>query len=245
MISRSPVTCTTRTSRDDCTAGGPTSYLNPSTEPGEADLIYDAQRAFDRYGQYTPVGIVPGLAIELKISSSFHANLLGSQLNLPGLIHELYYENDVALREYLSFGVQNGFYILDPDVQITPYHRANYSSVLKGEPFKFIDSLIKSELAAKKYVLTDTKPICVQSLGAVSKKSGGWRPITDCKRPIGTSINSFMTTTYKEFCYSTVDNVIDLIQPGWYMASVDISAAYRSILIHLSQWKYQGVSWEI
>lgn len=120
----------------------------------------------------------------------------------------------------------------------------NYHSVLKGEPHAFIDSLIHSELEQKKYVFADKKPVCVHSIGAVSKKSGGW-PITDCKRPIGASINSFMTTTSKEFCYTTVDCVIDLVQPGWYMASVDISAAYRSILIHPSQWKYQGVSWNI
>lgn len=77
------------------------------------------------------------------------------------------------------------------------------------------------------------------------RRQGGWRPITDCKRPIGTSITSFMTTTYKEFCYATVDSVTQLIQPGCYMASVDISAAYRSILVNPSQWKYQGVSWNV
>lgn len=82
-------------------------------------------------------------------------------------------------------------------------------------------------------------------MGAVPKKSGGWRHITDCKGPIGSSINSFMTTTYKEFCFASVDNVMDMIQPGYYMASVDIQAAYRSILVHPSQWGYQGISWNI
>lgn len=106
-------------------------------------------------------------------------------MNIPGWLHEIQYNNDIALNDYLSFGVQNGFYIVDPDSKIAPYHRNNYSSVLKGDPHHFIDNLIKSELENKKNVLTDTKPTCVHSIEAVPKKSGGWRPITTVRGPLG------------------------------------------------------------
>lgn len=103
-----------------------------------------------------------------------------------------------------------------------------------------------TELANKKYVVSREKPHCIHVLGAVPKKeSHKYRPITDCKRPIGYSINHHMYTTFKEFCYTTVDKVIELIKPGFYMASVDIASAYRSIMIHPSNWKYQGVKWSI
>lgn len=234
-----------RTPRGDSIVIGGGENEVPSTVNQEPDVIFDAQHGFNRYSHYVPVHITPGLPIERTVATSFHANLMGSQLNIPGWRYELQHENDLSLRQYLSWGVEHGFYIVDVDAKIAPYENKNYNSVLIGEPHKFVDNLIKAELDQGKYVMAKDKPWCIHSIGAVPKKAGGWRPITDCKRPIGASINSFMTTTYKEFCYTTVDNVIDLIQPGWYMASVDISAAYRSILIHPSQWKYQGVAWPI
>lgn len=95
-------------------------------------------------------------------------------------------------------------------------------------------------------MIVDNKPHCIHALGAVPKKnSTKWRPITDCKRPIGVSINSHMSSSYREFCYTSVDRVVDMVKPGYYMASVDIASAYRSILIHPSNWKYQGVIWDI
>lgn len=179
-------------------------------------------------------------------NDSFYVNKLGSQLNLPGWYHELYYENDSNLHDYLMFGVSNGFLIVDKEADIPRYECSNYHSVEKGPAHNFIDNLLKSELADGKYVIADTKPHCIHALGAVPKKeTGKWRPITDCKRPIGTSVNSYMSTTFREFTYTTVDNVIELIKPGYFMSSVDIASAYRSILIHPSNWKYQGICWNI
>ena len=37
--------------------------------------------------------------------------------------------------------------------------------------------------------------------------------------------------------------MVALLSPGDYMATVDISAAYRSVSVHPDHWKYQGVSW--
>lgn len=240
-----PARSSARTPRDFYRIDGRQGDSTPREIIEDHDVIYDAQQGFNRYSHYTPVENFPDLVISKEYSTLHHANWLGSQLNIPGWMHELEYENDFSLKAYLSFGVQNGFYIVDPDADISSYERENYSSVLHGEPHVFIDKLIKSELSSRKYVLTSNKPTCIHSIGAIPKKSGGWRPITDCKRPIGSSINSFMSTTFREFCYTTVDNVIEIVQPGCYMASVDISAAYRSILIHPSQWKYQGIKWEI
>lgn len=233
-----------RTPRDVSRVDGIASKEIPVTDVLDSDVLFDVQDGFSRYGHYSPVEIIPGLSIETQKSFDYHANLLGSQLNIPGWLRELEHENDINLRNYLSFGIQQGFYIVDADADITPYQRDNYSSVLKGDAHSFVDQLLKSELEQRKYVFAEIKPMCIHGLGAVPKKSGGWRPITDCKRPIGHSINSFMSTTFKEFCYATVDNVIELIQPGDFMSSVDISAAYRSILIHPSQWKFQGIAWD-
>lgn len=169
-------------------------------------------------------------------------NALGSLMHIPGWVHELSYENDTKLRNYLSFGICNGFLIVDEDCVVPSYECRNYTSVLEGQAFEFVDNLIKTELSEVKYVVSSSRPHCVHSLGAVPKNgSGKWRPITDCKRPIGTSMDSLMSTTFQS--YTTIDNVIDMLRPGMYMAAVDISAAYRSVLVHPSQWRYQGISW--
>lgn len=148
--------------------------------------------------------------------------------------------------DYLTFGVHNGFYIVDTDTEITGYECKNYKSATTGPAFEFLDSLILSEISNGKLVVTKDKPLCVHSLGAVPKKeSNKWRPITDCRQPLGESINNFMSSTYREFCYTTVDQVVDMILPGMFLASIDIASAYRSILIHPTQWKYQGLSWNV
>ena len=74
---------------------------------------------------------------------------------------------------------------------------------------------------------------------------GSFRPITDCRRPEGFSINNHMDSTFHTFNYVTMDQVAASVTQGCYMASVDISAAYRSISIHPDQWTYQGVMWPI
>lgn len=195
---------------------------------------------------HAPIIVDRDLCCEQSKNFSFKANLLGSQLNLPGWYHELNYENDCNLREYLRFGVENGFLIVDEGADILPYENSNYKSVEVGPAHQFVDNLIKTELANGKYVIAEEKPLCVHALGAVPKKnSHKYRPITDCKHPIGSSINHHMSSTFREFCYTTVDKVIDLIKPGFFMSSVDIASAYRSILIHPSNWKYQGIRWPI
>lgn len=223
-----------------------TSQVVSSYSIQESDIIYDVVNGFDRYTNYSSIIVNRSLICETKRDFSHPVNALGSQLNIPAWEHELAWENDVNLREYLSFGVKNGFYIIDQDCEVPIYNCPNYSSCLKGPAFLCIDAIIRDEISKGKYIVTDTKPHCVHSLGAVPKKEKDkWRPITDCKRPLGSSINCHMSTTFREFCYTSIDKVIDMIRPGMFLASVDIASAYRSILVHPSQWKFQGISWPI
>lgn len=212
----------------------------------EPDVLFDASTGFDRYNNYAPVQFIPGITCESTRSFDHEINSLGSQFNVDAWRHELSFETDYNLRQYLWFGVTNGFYIVDQNVEIPTYECRNYKSALVGDAFEFVDKLIHEELAQSKYRLAPEVPHCVHSIGAVPKKgTNKWHPITDCKRPIGDSINCFMTSTFRDFCYTTVDQVVNLITPNCFMSSVDIKAAYRSVLVHPSQWTYQGVSWQI
>ena len=58
---------------------------------------------------------------------------------------------------------------------------------------------IHKELQQGKYVLSDAVPHCVHALGAIPKSGGGYQIITDCKRPLGQSINNHMLETLQIF----------------------------------------------
>lgn len=158
---------------------------------------------------------------------------------------ELIDEWDENLALYIREGVHNGFRIVDMEANVPEYMCANYNSVLVGESAEFVNNLIISELIQEKYVLAEYKPTCVHALGAVRKKSGSYRPITDCKRPLSRSINNYMDTTFQSFKYHSSDSVCELMSPSCYMATVDIASAYRTVSINPEDWKHQGISWQI
>ena len=167
-----------------------------------------------------------------------------SQMNVHAWNYYLHFEQNEGVRSYLRDGVENGFRIVDQDIS-TSYECDNYRSVLKDGAFNFIDNLIMEELSQGKFVLADRHPACVHALGAIPKHDGSFRPITDCRRPEGVSINNFMDTTFQTFNYVTMDQVAAMVSPGCYMATLDISSAYRSVAIRADNWPYQGILWPV
>lgn len=86
----------------------------------------------------------------------------------------------MIVREYIAFGITNGFLIVDEGADVHKYERHNYSSATVGTAFDFVNVLIHNELKSRKLVITEVKPHCIHSIGAVPKKDGkSWRPITD------------------------------------------------------------------
>lgn len=157
---------------------------------------------------------------------------------------ELSFESDLGLKSFIEDGIHNGFRIVDEGAVVEPYNCSNYKSVY-GEAFDFLDELIKGELAEGKFVVADIRPRCVHALGVVPKSNGSYRPITDCSRPSGVSINNFMNVTHQEFKYVSIDEACEEIVPGDFICSVDLSSAYRSINIRPDNWQYQGIRWRL
>lgn len=164
-------------------------------------------------------------------------------MNYKGWMHGLSFEPDNSLREYLMEGITQGFKIVDQGAKIESYECTNYNSVLKGPAHDNVDSLLDQEISEGKYIRCDTKPLVVHALGAVPKSDNTFRPITDCRRPIGESINIFMAHTHQPFNFSMVDDIADMVSPGCYMSCTDIKSAYCSVSIHPDDRKYQGISW--
>ena len=145
--------------------------------------------------------------------------------------------------DFICKGISSGFDIVD---NVTPhtYHCDNYSSILDEEFKAQMDANIQYELSRDKVSIADGTPHCIHALGAVRKSSGKLRPITDCKRPLGISINNHMHTTCFEFSYTHIDEVTDALTEGAFMAVLDIKSAYRSVNVNPLHRTYQGFQWE-
>lgn len=167
------------------------------------------------------------------------------QLNSCNFYRELYMNKTPdPMADYLYHGVIHGFDIVDPDCDAT-YCCANYSSIEAPEFKGQMDAIIRQELDSTKVTLNGVVPDSVHALGAIRKSSGKLRPITDCRRPLGLSINNRMATTFSPFRYVTIDEICDELEGNKFMAVVDIKSAYRSINISPGHRKYQGFKWSL
>ena len=145
---------------------------------------------------------------------------------------------------FLLDGITNGFKLVDPGAHVSEYCTENYfSAAVTSQPQ--VDDIIRTEISQGKFTVTSSKPVCVHAMGAVPKSSGGIRNITDCSRPKGSSINSYMNETFSSFRYKSMDDVVAYVSQGTYMAVTDVASAYRAVPIRASDWKYQGLQWEI
>lgn len=168
-----------------------------------------------------------------------------SQQKPAAWIKELRYEEPSEITEFIFKGIMFGFPIIDEGASIEEYDCHNYKSSVTGPAFEMISQLFTSEIKDNKIIVSSEKPKCIHAVGAVPKSDGKVRPITDCKRPIGISVNNFMTTTWEEFSFESIDNVTRSLCKGDFIATVDITSAYRSVTIRPEHWKYMGLRWKI
>ena len=82
--------------------------------------------------------------------------------------------------DFLLDGIRHGFKILtQPEGLITKVHCHNYRSATDPE-FKQVELQIKLEINKGNYMIVNSVPSIVGSLGAIPKKTGGIRLIYDC-----------------------------------------------------------------
>ena len=146
-------------------------------------------------------------------------------------------------RDFLWAGLNNGFAIVDADCPST-YYCENYDSILEDATHNEMTNILEREIDEGKVSVVSDIPLCVHSLGAVRKANGSLRPITDCSRPEGSSINNYMSSTFQTFTYNSVQDAVDVLVPGDHMAVVDISSAYRAVSIRADHATFQGLTWD-
>lgn len=118
-------------------------------------------------------------------------------------------------------------------------------TILEPGPKLAMDKIICDELAEGMISIVDFLPHCVHALGAVEKPDGGIRPITDCSRPTGKSINNFSDGLVEDFRYMSINDVTSNLVQGDFMSVIDIKSAYRAVSIRPDHRKYLGFRWEL
>ena len=74
---------------------------------------------------------------------------------------------------------------------------------------------------------------------------GKIRPITDCSRPTGLSVNNFCGSLLREFSFKSVDDVVGILDENDFMTVIDIKSAYRAVPIKNDHRKYMGFRWNL
>lgn len=138
-------------------------------------------------------------------------------------------------------GVKYGFMIVNSE-GYKPAEQNNYTSATCAANKHYVEQQIKTELEEGRYIIVEEKPLIISALGAIVKDSGKVRLIHDASQPQHTSLNSY-ATIYDKISLDTINHAEELIRPGYFLAKIDLKSAYRSVLIHPSQYKLTGLKW--
>jgi hypothetical protein len=100
---------------------------------------------------------------------------------------------------------------------------------------------IQQELAQGILIETHEKPRFITALSVKKEAGGKFRILRDCSSPEGTSVNDHSDAMHFEMM--GLRDARDRMRPGWYMAKVDIKAAYRTVGVRPDQWGLLGMKY--
>ena len=94
----------------------------------------------------------------------------------------------------------------------------NYFSCFKYR--HAVENQILTEIENGRYLFVHKQPSVVSALGAIPKSSGGVRLIHDCSKPVGGAVNDYAIRDV--FKYKTLQDAVNMISPGDFLAKVDL-----------------------
>ena len=159
-------------------------------------------------------------------------------LNLEAWLIELQDDPD---KDFLLAGITDGFDIVNSEALVVPVEVKNHPSASPGSTcYESVKNQVLLEISEGNYVICDSKPDLISPLAAIPKPAGGVRLIRDCSRPAGNSLNDFAVFDSSQ-TFKNIDDATSLVQQGYYMATVDLKSAYRSVNISKSSQRFTGL----
>lgn len=120
----------------------------------------------------------------------------------------------------------------------------NYLSATCPDFKPDMDHLFLKELKLLCISKIDSKPHCVHSIGRVAKKdSPKFRPITDCSRLYGSSLNNHIKDDLVTFHLNSIDKEVLFSSPDCFYSIVDFESAWRWVPVFPPHKELQGFHW--
>lgn len=141
--------------------------------------------------------------------------------------------------KFIIDGVKNGFRITDVGSEFQPACQVNHASTRHHQ--KQVEAELVTQIKQGNYVVASRKPTVISALGAIPKTDGSVRLIHDGSRPVGGAMNDYSTPDSVKF--QSLQDACTLAKPGYYMAKIDLQAAYRSVPIHPENYAATGLQW--
>jgi hypothetical protein len=146
---------------------------------------------------------------------------------------------DDSDQTFLIDGIANGFRITEEGSVFKPACQENHQSTQRYK--KQVEAELVSQIALGNYVCASKQPTVVSALGAIPKSDGSVRLIHDGSRPVGTAMNNYSNPDPVRF--QTLQDACSLAKSNYFMAKVDLQAAYRSVPIHPDDYAATGLKW--
>ena len=119
--------------------------------------------------------------------------------------------------------------------------RYGFKLIPKSDTFCLNDSELENYLSA---TCPDIKPHCVHSTGRVAKKdSPKFRPITDCSRLYGSSLNNHIKDDLVTFHLNSIDKEVLFSSPNCFYSIVDFESAWRWVPVFPPHKELEGFHW--
>ena len=139
-------------------------------------------------------------------------------------------------------GLYNGFRIATKRYEGPDVRQINYRSATEEPNRTAVEKQILEEISNGRYLVTREPPRIISALAAIPKPGGNKiRLIHDCSRPHGGALNDLAEV--ESFKYQTLKDATEIIQPGDYLAKVDLASAYRSVCLHPEEHQLTGLQW--
>lgn len=120
--------------------------------------------------------------------------------------------------------------------QCAPFEVDNYPTTEKGRAGILAE--IEKELEAGILREVSDKPAHITALSTKEEAGDKIRVIRDCSAPEGRAVNTHVDTL--KFTMMNLRDAQERMRPGWYMAKVDIKAAFRTIGVLPEQQELLG-----
>lgn len=158
-----------------------------------------------------------------------------------------HYSNEYD-KTILTFGFKFGFKVGYDGPRVPTSCNNMVSAYLHEKPLaeKILKELKLGRVAGP-FSFRPLQNLRISPIGIVPKKSGGWRLIHNLSYPSGNSVNTHIDVNLTSVKYTSFDKVLETISecgPNSEMGRMDISSAFRLLILHPSEFELFGFKYK-